>query len=150
MNPQMLEFKALDMDGDGFITKKDQLALWQRMGRDVTSQAIQQQMNRQWSKLDPENKGAVDFPSYVAVKSQSEVQLELEKQKQQATKAAEAADGGEVAASLSDDSAAGHEGSATGTIPTTLEPASKRRGKRSSPGPWMSKGRRSKPSPCMR
>ena len=24
MNPQMLEFKALDMDGDGFITKKDQ------------------------------------------------------------------------------------------------------------------------------
>jgi hypothetical protein len=46
-------------DGDGHITKDEQLALFAKAGEDVTDYGIQAYMERQWETLDKDGDGQV-------------------------------------------------------------------------------------------
>jgi hypothetical protein len=67
-SPASAEFKAMDMDGDGVITKADQLALWRSINQDVQDPQVQKRMALQWANLDLEGGGAIDFNTFLAAK----------------------------------------------------------------------------------
>jgi Ca2+-binding EF-hand superfamily protein len=72
------QFKTADVDGDGYMTKVEQDALFANAGFDLTDPAIVGYVDEQWAMLDVNNDGRVNMEEFIEKADFSEV-LESEK-----------------------------------------------------------------------